>query len=109
MLVKCEMPIKVACHALCVLARNPGLFSQSDATAKCFIVLTRSLQRLHSAMVVACGICILEDGRRVLTIGNKHYELAGIYSPKGVKDITGLLDKGIKSGEEVGIWYQVVQ
>ena len=44
----------------------------------------------------------------MLIIDNKHYDLADIYSPKVVKEITELLDKGIKSGEKVGIWEQVI-
>ena len=94
---------------ICIGSQPRIVFSICRYTAKRFSVLIRSLQRLHSAMVVACGICILEDGRRVLIIDNKHYELADIYSPKVVKDITELLDKGIKSGEKVGIWKQVIQ
>ena len=94
---------------ICIGSQPRIVFSICRYTAKRFSVLIRSLQRLHSAMVVACGICILEDGRRVLIIDNKHYDLADIYSPKVVKDIAELLAKGIKSGEEVGIREQVIQ
>ena len=45
----------------------------------------------------------------MLVIGDTHYELADIYSPKVVKDNTDLLATGIKSGAEAGIWEQTIQ
>jgi hypothetical protein len=92
------------------IGSQPRVVPHPVATAKRFSVLIRSLQRPASfSNGNHAGICILEGGRYVLIIDDKHYELADIYSPKVVKDNKELLAKGIKSGEEAGIWEQMIQ
>ena len=104
------MRVQFVCRSLYVLARNPRLRSHSVAAATRFSVLTRSLQRLASAMKAhaATGIKV-KGGRRVLTIEGTDYEVDGIYSQEVIKTIDELIAKGIKSGEKVGMWEQVIQ
>ena len=102
--------MKCVIHDTCWLA-DQGCFLVSVATATYASAFQsgRYSDSLHSAMAFPACIQTVEDGRNVLLIEGNQYDLADIYTPTVIKTIDELIAKGIKSGEKVGIWEQVLQ